>query len=182
MSAWKADLQLLLDMKKTIKTADLYDSYGDALQVAAPGFRDFGKRDGFCGPIATVKVFDDNSRVRKALEGSGRGRVLVVDGGGSMRCALVGDVLAQLAIDNGWAGIIVNGCIRDSAEIDEMDIGIKALATNPVKSLKRGEGQSELTVIFAGVAFEPEHYVYADRDGIVVSRKDLSVETGTVLV
>lgn len=166
---------------KTTKTADLYDSYGDSLQVASPGFRDFGRRDGFCGPIATVKVFEDNSLVRAALEKPGNGRVLVVDGGGSMHCAVVGDLLAQLAIDNDWAGMIVNGCIRDAAEIDEMDIGIKALATNPVRSEKRGKGQSEVTVVFAGLVFEPGQYVYADRDGIVVSEKDLSGETDTSL-
>lgn len=167
---------------KAIKTADLYDAYGDTLQVAAPGFRDFGGRNGFYGPIATVKVFEDNTLVRAALETPGHNRVLVIDGGGSMRCALVGDLLAQLAIDNGWAGIIVNGCIRDASEIDGMGIGIKALATNPAKSEKRGEGQSEVTVTFAGVAFEPGRYVYADRDGIVVSEKDLTGETETMLV
>ena len=165
-----------------IKTADLYDAYGDALQVAAPVFRHFGRRRAFAGPIATVKVFEDNTLVRANLEAAGRGCVLVVDGGGSMRCALVGDRLAQLAIDNQWAGIIVNGCIRDSKEIDGMDVGIKALATNPAKSDKRGVGRENVTVKFAGVTFTPGHYVYADADGIVVSEKDLGGETETVLV
>lgn len=165
-----------------LKTADLYDSYGDLLQVAEPVFRHFGRRTAFAGPIATVKVFEDNTLVRASLETPGRGAVLVVDGGGSMRCALVGDLLAQLAIDNRWAGIIVNGCIRDSVAIDGMNIGIKALATNPARSEKRGEGRKDVAVGFAGVTFTPGHHVYADADGIVVSEKDLTDGTETVLV
>jgi len=156
-----------------IKTADLYDSCGDTLQVADPLFRCFGQRAAFGGPIATVKVFEDNTLVRARLETAGGGHVLVVDGGGSRRCALVGDLLAQLAIDNGWAGIIVNGCIRDSREIDAMDIGVQALATNPAKSEKRGEGRENTAVRFAGVTFTPGHFVYADADGIVVAEQDL---------
>lgn len=166
----------------TIKTADLYDAYGDTLQVAAPMFRHFGRREAFAGPIATVKVFEDNTLVRASLEAAGRGRVLVVDGGGSLRCALVGDLLAQLAIDNEWAGIVINGCVRDSKEIDAMDIGIKALAANPARSDKRGEGQEAITVIFAGISFTPGHYVYADSDGILVSKKELDGGAETVLV
>jgi len=167
-----------------IKTADLYDQYGDVLQVAAPLFRNFGRRGSFSGPVSTVKVFEDNTLVRNMLELPGKGRVLVVDGGGSLRCALVGDRLAQLAIDNGWAGIIINGCIRDSREINDMDIGIKAVAVHPAKSAKRGEGQQEVSVRFAAVDFEPGCYVYADADGIVVSDKNLAEGAGdkTVLV
>ena len=156
-----------------IKTADLYDAYGDTLQVAAPLFRDYGRPDAFSGPIATVKVFEDNTLVRAALETPGEGHVLVVDGGGSLRCALVGDRLAELAIDNGWAGIIINGCIRDAAEIAVLPLGVKALASNPAKSDKCGEGRSGVAVTFAGVRFEPGHFVYADRDGIVLAEKDL---------
>jgi len=165
-----------------IKTADLYDAFGDTLQVAEPVFRHFGQRGAFAGPIATVKVFEDNTLVRANLETAGGGYVLVVDGGGSLRCALVGDLLAQLAIDNGWAGIIVHGCIRDSKEIDAMDIGVKALAANPARSDKRGEGRENLAVRFAGVTFTPGHYVYADADGIVVSDRDLDGGPETVLV
>lgn len=166
-----------------IKTADLYDRFGDAVQVATPAFRDFGRRRSFHGPAATVKVFEDNTLVRSALETPGRGRVLVVDGGGSLRCALVGDKLAQIAIDNGWSGIIVNGCIRDAAEIDDMDIGIKAVAAHPARSAKRGEGLQETAVTFAGVTVEPGFHVYADRDGMVVSKKALDEAGGkTVLV
>lgn len=167
---------------KSIKTADLYDQYGDVLQVAAPLFRNFGRLGSFSGPVSTVKVFEDNTLVRGMLEMPGKGRVLVVDGGGSLRCALVGDKLAQLAIDNGWAGIIINGCIRDSREINGMDVGIKAVAVHPAKSAKRGEGQQEVAVRFAGVDFEPGFHVYADADGIVVSDKNLGDGSRAVLV
>lgn len=157
----------------TIVTADLYDEFGEQLRVAAPVFGDFGGRDAFGGPIATVKVFEDNSLVRSALEEAGAGRVLVIDGGGSLRCALVGDLLAQLALDNGWAGIVVHGCIRDSVAIARLDIGVKALATNPRKSVKRGEGQRGVPVHFAEVEFLPGEYVYADLDGLVISQRAL---------
>lgn len=166
----------------SIKTADLYDAYGDTLQVAEPLFQDFGGREAFAGPIATVKVFEDNTLVRANLETAGNGYVLVVDGGGSLRCALLGDRLAQLAIDNDWAGIIVNGCIRDSQEIDYMDIGIRAIATSPARSDKRGEGLENVTVKFAGVSFVPGRYLYADADGILVSDRDLGEDGRTRLV
>lgn len=157
----------------TTKTADLYDDFSDEVNVAAPVFRAFGRREAFSGPVATLKVFEDNTMVRAALETPGDGRVLVVDGGGSLRCALVGDKLARLAIDNGWSGLIINGCIRDSGEINRMDIGIKALAAHPAKSAKRGEGQEDIAVAFAGVTFAPGRHVYADADGIVVADEDL---------
>jgi regulator of ribonuclease activity A len=157
----------------TIVTADLYDEFGEQLRVASPVFGDFGGRDAFGGPIATVKVFEDNSLVRSALEEAGAGRVLVIDGGGSLRCALVGDLLAKLALDNGWAGIVVHGCVRDSVAIARLDIGVKALATNPRKSVKRGEGQRDVPVHFAEVDFMPGEYVYADLDGLVISERAL---------
>lgn len=150
-------------------TADLYDEHGDKLQVALPLFRDYGARKIFHGRMATVKVHEDNSLVRSALEEKGEGRVLVVDGGESLRCALVGDILAQLGKDNGWAGIIISGCIRDSAVIATIDIGMKALGTHPRKSVKKGEGDRDIPVTFAGVTFIPGHYLYADEDGILVS-------------
>jgi regulator of ribonuclease activity A len=156
-----------------IVTADLYDEFGEQLRVASPVFGDFGGRDAFGGPIATVKVFEDNSLVRSALEEAGAGRVLVIDGGGSLRCALVGDLLAKLALDNGWAGIVVHGCVRDSVAIARLDIGVKALATNPRKSVKRGEGQRDVPVHFAEVDFMPGEYVYADLDGLVISERAL---------
>lgn len=154
-------------------TTDLCDEYGDELQVADPMFADFGGEPVFAGPISTVKCFEDNSKVREALEETGEGRVLVVDGGGSDRCALLGDNLAQLAIDNGWAGVLVYGCIRDSAEIGEMPIAVKALATHPRKSNKQGIGERDVAVRFAGVSFEPGAWLYADLDGVVVAPEAL---------
>lgn len=149
-------------------TADLYDAHENEAQVVLPGFVSYGRRRRFCGPIATLKVHEDNSMVRSALEQPGEGRVLVVDGGGSMRCALVGDKLAELGRDNGWAGAIVYGCIRDSVEIGRMQFGVQALGTNPCKSVKRGDGQRDIPVTFHGVTFQPGAYVYADEDGILV--------------
>ena len=153
----------------THQTADLYDQFADQLQFAEPIFRDFGGTKRFSGKIQTLKVFEDNSLVRQAVESSSPGSVLVVDGGGSLRCALLGDQLAQLAVKNQWAGIVINGCVRDSAVLAELPLGVKALATNPIKSVKRGEGQSNTPVRFAGVEFRPGEYLYADEDGIVTS-------------
>lgn len=150
-------------------TADLYDTHGEALRVLAPLFRDYGGRRAFCGPVSTVKVFEDNSLVRAALEEPGAGRVLVVDGGGSLRCALVGDNLALLGQQNGWAGILVYGCIRDAAPIAAIDIGVKALATNPRKSIKKGEGERDVVVRFAEVGIAPGDHLYADEDGVVLA-------------
>ncbi len=155
-------------------TADLYDHYAQALSVVEPIFLDYGGNKQFHGPIVTVKVFEDNTLVRKALEQPGDGRVLVIDGGGSLRCALVGDQIAALAMNNNWSGLVVFGCIRDSADIGELAIGVKALNTNPAKSVKRGEGLQDVNVRFAGVEFVPGHYLYADGDGIVVSQDALS--------
>ncbi len=149
-------------------TADISDDLGDAARIAAPGFSDYGARTRFSGPVTTVKCFEDNSLVREALQERGQGRVLVVDGGGSMRCALLGDMLATMAADNGWAGIIVNGCIRDSAEIKTIAVGVKALATHPRKSHKYGEGRRDVAVQFAGIDIAPGEYLYADEDGIIV--------------
>ena len=154
-------------------TADLYDQHGDELQVALPLFDNYGGNKSFSGEISTVKCHEDNTFVRAALEETGTGKVLIVDGGESLRCALVGDMLAKLGIDNGWHGIIVSGCIRDSAVIADMDIGVKATATNPRKSLKKDRGDRDIVVEFAGIRFTPGDYVYADEDGIVVANKPL---------
>ena len=151
------------------KTADLCDDNSDQLSVATPMFRDFGKRISFGGPIATVKCFEDNSLVRQQLETAGNGRVLIIDGGGSMRCAMVGDLLAKLGADNDWSGIIVYGCIRDSGVIATIDIGVKAMATHPLKSVKKGVGEIDVPVHFADVDFIPGQYVYADEDGVILS-------------
>lgn len=154
---------------------DLCDEFADQLQILEPMFTDFGGRLAFGGPISTVKCFEDNSLVRLALEEPGAGRVLVVDGGGSDRCALLGDNLAQLAMDNEWAGVIVYGCIRDAEAISQMDVAVKALNTHPLKSNKKNVGERDVQVRFAGVSFMPEDWLYADLDGIVVSSSELAL-------
>ena len=156
-------------------TADLYDKYEESLQIARPIFNDYGGKKAFCGPMATVKVFEDNSLVKEALAESGQGKVLIVDGGASLRCALAGDRLAHMGRENGWAGIIVYGCIRDSQIIAAMDIGLKALNTNPRKSVKQGRGERDIPLYFADVCFAPGRYVYADRDGIALSSTRLEL-------
>lgn len=157
----------------TQATADLYDTHGENLRIAAPIFRDYGGTLAFEGPIAIVKVFEDNSLVRAALEQPGQGRVLVVDGGGSLRCALVGDVLADLGVKNGWSGIVIYGCVRDSAALSRMPIGVKALGTNPRKSVKKGEGNKDIAVRFAEITLNAGDYLYADSDGVVVAAQKL---------
>lgn len=160
-------------MSLTFKTADICDTYSDSLQIAEPMFSDFGGKLAFYGTIRTVKCHEDNSHVRAMLETEGNNQVLVVDGGGSLRCALLGDQLATLAANNHWAGLIIYGCIRDSAEIAGINIGVKALTTHPLKSMKRGEGERDVTVNFAGVSFIPGEVVYCDDDGIIISAKSL---------
>ena len=154
-------------------TADLCDAFAPAVHLAAPIFRDYGGLSRFAGPIETVRVSEDNALVARALETVGSGRVLVVDGGGSLHCALVGGRLAALARANGWAGLIINGCVRDSAEIREIPVGVRAINTSPMRSGKSGTGQSGGMVSFAGVSFSPGYFVYADEDGILVADHDL---------
>ena len=136
-------------------------------------FRSFGGKSAFHGPITTLKVFEDNSLVRTALEGPGNGRVLLIDAGGSRRCAMVGDQLAVLGVNNGWAGIVVYGCIRDAKAIASMPIGVFALGTHPRKSVKKGVGDVDIPVTFGGVTFTPGDVLYADEDGVVVASRDL---------
>lgn len=159
-------------------TTDLCDGHEEAiggdLRIVAPMFRSYGGRAAFCGPIATLKLFEDNSLVRKAVEQPGEGRVLVIDGGGSLRRALVGDQLAALGVKNGWSGIVVYGCIRDSRAIAQMDIGVFALATHPQKTVKRNVGEQDVPVTFGGVTFHPGEWLYADEDGVLVSRVPLN--------
>ena len=156
------------------KTADLCDEYGDSLQVCDPGFSSFGGRARFHGKISTIKCFEDNSLVREAVAEPGEGRVLVVDAGGSRRCAMLGDLLAAKAVENGWAGVLMNGMIRDSADIARMDLGVKALGTHPLKSVKKGVGERDVEVRFSGVRFVPGAYLYADEDGVICSACALS--------
>ena len=157
----------------THATADLYDAHGDSLRIMAPIFRDYGGYRAFSGPVVTLKAYEDNSLVRATLEEPGLARVLVVDGGGSLRCALVGDQLAELGVKNGWAGILVYGCVRDSAALANLPIGIKAVATNPRKSVKKGEGSRDAVLRFAEVVVYPGDYLYADGDGVVVAERPL---------
>jgi regulator of ribonuclease activity A len=154
-------------------TADLCDAFPGLVQVAQPLFREYGGVEKFAGPIETLRVHEDNTLVREALETPGRGRVLVVDGGGSLKCALVGGMLAGLAQSNGWSGVIVNGCIRDSVEIRQLRVGIRALDAVPMRSGKNGAGERGVTVSFAGVRFAPGRFVYADTDGVLVAERDL---------
>lgn len=152
----------------SLKTTDLSDEWGDKAQICAPLFRDYGGRTDFHGPIATVRCPDDNSKVRELLDEPGQGRVLVIEADASPRCAMLGDLLAQRAVDNGWAGVLVHGYIRDSAVMAHMPLGVKALGTLPRKSEKRGAGQTQVVVSFAGVEFRPGDMLYADADGVLV--------------
>jgi len=155
-------------------TTDLCDAHPDQVRVAEPLFRDFGGLLAFDGSIVTLEVFEDNSLVRTALEEAGQGRVLVVDGRGSLRCALLGGNLAALAEEKGWSGVIVFGAVRDSRELAAAKIGVKALAAHPKKSEKKGAGRRDVPVSFAGVTFTPGEWLYADEDGIIVSASSLA--------
>jgi regulator of ribonuclease activity A len=154
-------------------TPDLCDAHPDDVRVLDPLFRDFGGEPAFSGPIATVKAHEDNVLVRAALDEPGGGRVLVIDGGGSLRCAMVGGNLAALGAANGWSGILVHGCVRDVGELRAVAIGIKALAAHPRKSGKKGEGARDVAVTFGGVTFRPGEHLYADADGVIVSARPL---------
>jgi regulator of ribonuclease activity A len=156
-------------------TPDLCDEFTVQVRAAEPLFRVWGGVLRFAGEIETVSVFEDNALVRRVLETEGRGRVLVVDGGGSVRAALVGGQLAALAYQNGWNGLVVHGCIRDSAELADTPIGVKALHAAPMKSGKAGTGQRSIPVTFAGITFAPGAHLYADRDGILVADRDLLI-------
>ncbi|MBC8210430.1 MAG: ribonuclease E activity regulator RraA [Gammaproteobacteria bacterium] len=158
------------------KTADLCDDYSDQLEIVEPGYLSFGGLAAFYGPVSTIKCFEDNSKVREQLSEPGHGRVLVVDAGGSKRCAMLGDLLAQKGVDNGWAGVIMYGLIRDSDDISRMPIGVKALGTHPKKSEKKNMGFIDMSVTFSGVTFKPGDYVYADHDGIILSHTELPLK------
>jgi regulator of ribonuclease activity A len=155
------------------RTADLCDQFSAELSICDPLFRDYGGELRFAGTAVTIKCFEDNSRVRELTAERGEGRVLVIDAGGSTRRAVLGDMLVQQAVDNGWHGILIYGCVRDSAALARMSIGIKAIGTCPLKTDKRGEGQRDLEVRFAGSTFHPGDFVYADEDGVVVARRAL---------
>jgi regulator of ribonuclease activity A len=156
------------------KTADLCDQYENdddaGLQVAAPIFRHYGGNRAFTGSIVTLKIFEDNAKVRTILSENGDGKVLVVDGGGSTRCALLGDQLGILAQKNGWAGVVVYGCVRDTDELAKLPLGVVALGTCPRRSVKKDEGDVNVTLHFADVNFVPGEQLFADEDGIIVVR------------
>lgn len=161
-------------MRDYYATADICDAHEQAVQVADPIWQSYGEHCHFHGTIETIKCYEDNSLVKSLLaQKNGNGRVLVVDAGASQRRAHLGDILAQQAVDGGWAGIIVYGLIRDSGIINQLPIGVKALGTHPMKTDKRNEGQQGITLQFAGVRVKSGDYCYADSDGIVFADKAL---------
>ncbi len=157
---------------KHYMTTDLSDAH-DGLRYLAPGYQDFGGKIRFHGQVKTLVTYEDNTKLRAAVEQAGEGRVLVIDGGGSMKCALFGGNLAKLAADNGWAGIIIHGCVRDRAELAAEAIGIKALASHPKKSQKRDLGTYDVSLHFSGVTIHSDDWIYADEDGVIISDRRL---------
>jgi len=160
-------------------TTDLLDANDELIQreqlrVLAPIFQRYGGRTAFAGEIVTLKIFEDNSLVRTLLAEPGTGKVLVVDGGGSQRCALLGDQLAELAVRNGWEGVVVYGCIRDSAAINSLPLGVRAVNTHPLKTVKKNVGERDVPVTFGGVTLKPGEWLCADEDGVIVSSTPLA--------
>jgi regulator of ribonuclease activity A len=159
-------------------TTDLLDAHeqeleAGSLQVLQPGLISLGRRRAFAGPAVTLKLYEDNSLLAELVRQPGEGRVIVVDGGGSLRCGVFGGNLAAAAARNGWAGVLIYGCARDADEIDACEIGVRALALHPRRSVKRGEGQREVAVRFLGASIRPGDWLYADRDGVIVSHRRL---------
>ena len=156
-------------------TPDLCDKYPALVQVLEPLLSNFGGKSSFGGEIVTIKCHEDNSLIATHVNDGGTGKVLVVDGGGSLRCGMLGDNLAGKAASNGWEGIIIYGCIRDVDIIAEIELGVQALASHPMKSVKKNIGELNVPVSFGGVTFHPGHFVYADNNGIIVSPQKLSL-------
>lgn len=156
-------------------TPDICDEYPDLVRVVEPIFNGFGGKSSFCGEVVTIKCFEDNSLVKENVAKPGTGKVMVVDGGGSLRRALMGDLVAADAVNNGWEGVIIYGCIRDVDPISRMDLGVKALDCTPVKTEKKGIGDLNVPVTFGGVTFNPGDFVYSDNNGIVVISKELKL-------
>lgn len=155
-------------------TCDISDENADLVQVVTGlHWQSYGGRKAFSGEIVTVKCFEDNSRVKEQLATPGKGKVLVVDGGGSLRNALIGDMIAANAAENQWEGILIYGVCRDVDELAQIDFGVVTLGCVPIKSVRRGEGQLNIPVTFGGVTFEPGHHVYVDNNGVVVSQDNL---------
>ena len=152
----------------TVSTADLYDEHGEALQSCDLQFRQFGGRSAVTGTAVTVRCFQDNALLKSVLSEPGEGRVLVVDGGGSLHTALMGDLIAASAVEHGWAGVVIHGAVRDVPALRELDLGVKALGSNPRKSTKDGAGEVDAAVSFGGVTFRPGQRLWSDEDGVVV--------------
>ena len=153
-----------------ISTADLYDQHGESLASVSLQFQDLGGRLSFTGPVRTIRCREDNGLVKSVLNSPGNGAVLVVDGAGSLNSALMGDMIAEAAVANGWAGVVINGPIRDRAAVAKLPLGVKALGSNPRKSAKDSVGEVDVPVEFGGVIFRPGVTLYADEDGILVER------------
>ena len=154
-------------------TPDLCDDNPDLISVVEPIFNNYGGKRAFGGEIVTVKCHEDNSVVKKQASELGHGKVMVVDGGGSLRCALLGDLIAEKAVENGWEGLVIFGCIRDVDAIGKLNLGVQALRTIPIKSVRKDRGDLNIEITFGGVTFKPGDYVYADNNGVIVSTKPL---------
>lgn len=163
----------------TISTPDLCDTFPDLVRVVEPMFINYGGRERFGGQIVTIKCFEDNSLVRDLVAEAGTGKVLVVDAGGSMRRACLGDLLAEKATLNGWEGILMYGCIRDVDAISGLELGVQALGSHPMKTDKKGVGERDIAVTFGGVTFKPGEYLYADNNGVIVSPQPL-IQIGNI--
>lgn len=159
----------------TIITPDICDAFPD-VQVLEPIFANFGGVEAFHGPVRTIKCFEDNSLVKQAVAEPGEGAVLVVDAGGSPRCAMLGDMLAEKAVDNGWAGVVMYGCVRDVDILATLPLGVQALGAHPRKSEKHGAGQHDMAVSFASVTISSGDWLYADNNGILIANRELPLD------
>ncbi len=156
-------------------TPDLCDEYPQHVRVLAPMLKNFGGKHTFCGEIVTVKCFEDNSLIKEHAGLDGTGKVLVVDGGGSLRCALLGDMIAESAVKNHWEGIVIYGCVRDVDALAALNLGVQALASIPLKSVRQGRGDLNIDITFGGVTFKAGEYIYADNNGVIVSNQKLTL-------
>jgi len=155
---------------------DLFDLYPEQLQLAQPLFNDYGGNTIFSGEIVTVSCFNDNSKVKELVATNGTGKVMVVDGKASKTNALLGDMLAEKAVENGWQAIVINGCIRDAGTISTLPLGVKALGCNPIKTEKLGVGDTNIDITFAGLDFIPGHFIYGDINGLAISKERLTID------
>ena len=159
----------------TFSTPDLCDENPDRVKVLEPMFTNYGAKTQFYGEAVTIKCFEDNSLVKAQAAEPGKGKVMVVDGGGSKRCALLGDMIAASAANNGWEGVIIFGCIRDVDIVNTIDLGVQALATIPIKSTRKNRGDLNIPITFGGVTFTPGSFVYADNNGVIVTAEPLQI-------